>query len=152
MLEADIAEQLAVHPDAHIFRSLPRSGMIRAAKLLAEIGDARGRFPTDASLASLAGACPSTRQSGRHHVVTFRWACNKKLRDAVMDFAGDSRHASPWAAAIYDRHRAANKSHQHAVRILARAWLRVIWRCWQDGVAYDPSHHGGAQTHLAKAA
>jgi transposase len=81
--------------------------MIRAAKLLVEIGDARGRFPTDASLASLAGACPSTRQSGRHHVVTFRWACDKKLRDAVMDFAGDSRHASPWAAAIYDRHRAA---------------------------------------------
>lgn len=152
VLEADIAEQLAVHPDAHIFCSLPRSGMIRAAKLLVEIGDARGRFPTDASLAALAGACPSTRQSGRHHVVTFRWACDKKLRDAVMDFAGDSRHASPWAAAIYDRHRAAKKSHQHAVRILARAWLRVIWRCWQDGAAYDPALHGGAQAHLAKAA
>lgn len=152
MLETDIAEQLAVHPDAHIFRSLPRCQVIRAAKLLVEIGDARGRFPTDTSLASLAGACPSTRQSGRHHVVTFRWACDKKLRNAVMDFAGDSRHASPWAAAIYDRHRAANKTHQHAVRILARAWLRVIWRCWQDGVAYDPALHGGAQAHLAKAA
>lgn len=151
-LEADIAEQLAVHPDAHIFTSLPRSGKVRAAKLLVEIGDARGRFPTDASLAALAGACPSTRQSGRHHVVTFRWACNKKLRDAVMDFAGDSRHASPWAAAIYDRHRAQKKSHQHTVRILARAWLRVIWRCWQDGVAYDPTLHGGAQAHLATAA
>jgi transposase len=152
LLEADIAEQLAVHPDAHIFQSLPRAGMIRAAKLLVEIGDARGRFPTDASLASLAGACPSTRQSGRHHVVTFRWACDKKLRDAVMDFAGDSRHASPWAAAIYDRHRAAQKSHPHAVRILARAWLRVIWRCWQDGIAYDHTLHRGAQAHLAKAA
>lgn len=152
VLEADIAEQLAVHPDAHIFRSLPRSGMIRAAKLLVEIGDARGRFPTDASLAALAGACPSTRQSGRHHVVTFRWACDKKLRDAVMDFAGDSRRASLWAAAIYDRHIAKGKTHQHAVRILARAWLRVIWRCWQDGVAYDPTLHGGAQPYLTKAA
>lgn len=152
VLEAEIAEQLAVHPDAHIFTSLPRSGKVRAAKLLVEIGDARGRFPTDAALAALAGACPSTRQSGRHHVVTFRWACDKKLRDAVMDFAGDSRHASPWAAAIYDRHRAQKKSHQHAVRILARAWLRVIWRCWQDGVAYDPTLHGGAQAHHATAA
>jgi transposase len=152
VLEADIAEQLAVHPDAHIFRSLPRSGMVRAAKLLAEIGDARGRFPTEASLAALAGACPSTRQSGRHQVVTFRWACDKKLRNALMDFAGDSRHASQWAATIYDRHRAAGKTHQHAVRILARAWLRVIWRCWQDGVAYDPTLHGGAKAHLAMAA
>jgi transposase len=149
VLEADIAEQLATHPDAHIFRSLPRCQVIRAAKLLVEIGDARGRFPTDASLAALAGACPSTRQSGRYHVVTFRWACDKKLRNAVMDFAGDSRHASPWAAAIYDRHRAANKTHQHAVRILARAWLRVIWRCWQDGVAYDAALHRGAQTPAA---
>jgi hypothetical protein len=30
------------------------------------------------------------------------------------------------------------------VRILARAWIRVIWRLWQDGVAYDPTKHRGA--------
>jgi len=148
VLETHIAEQLIGHPDAHIFTSLPRSGMIRAAKLLVEIGDARGKLPTEASLAALAGACPSTRQSGKHHIVTFRWACNTKLRDAVMDFAADSRRASPWAAAIYDRHRAAGKTHQHATRILARAWLRVIWRCWQDGVAYDPTTHRGARQLL----
>jgi transposase len=147
-LEAQIREQLALHPDAHTFTSLPRSGRIRAAKLLVEIGDARGRFPTDASLAALAGAAPSTRQSGRHHVVTFRWACDKKLRDAVTDFAADSRRASPWAAAIYNRHTAAGKTHQHATRILARAWLRVIWRCWQDRVAYDPTKHTGARPFL----
>jgi hypothetical protein len=147
-LDAQIREQLATHPDAHIFTSLPRSGQVRAAKLLVEIGDARGRFPTEASLAALAGAAPSTRQSGRHHVVTFRWACDKTLRAAVIDFAADSRRASPWAAAIYDRHRAAGKTHQHATRILARAWLRVIWRCWQDNVAYDPAKHRGAHVFL----
>jgi len=150
--EAQISEQLALHPDSHIFTSLPRSGQVRAAKLLVEIGDARGRFPTEAALAALAGAAPSTRQSGRHHVVTFRWACDKKLRDAVIDFAADSRRASPWAAAIYQRHTAAGKTHQHASRILARAWLRVIWRCWQDGVAYDPAQHGGAQRLLNQTA
>jgi transposase len=152
VLEAEIAEQLAAHPDTHIFTSLPRSGKIRAAKLLAEIGDARGRYPTADALAALAGACPSTRASGRHHVVSFRWACDKKLRDAVMDFAGDSRHASPWAAAIYNRHRANGKTHQHTTRILARAWLRVIWRCWQDGNAYDPTRHGGARQLIQAAA
>nr|WP_274388395.1 transposase [Salsipaludibacter albus] len=152
VLERDLADQLADHPDAHIFTSLPRVKVVRATKLLAEIGDARGRFPTEASLAALAGACPSTRQSGRRHVVTFRWACDKKLRAAVMDFADGSRHGSPWAAAIYDRHRAMHKSHQHAVRILARAWLRVIWRCWQDHTAYDPTRHGNAKAHLTTAA
>ncbi|MDP8932504.1 MAG: IS110 family transposase, partial [Actinomycetota bacterium] len=62
------------------------------------------------------------------------------------------RKASPWAAAIYHRHIADNKTHQHATRILARAWLRVIWRCWQDRVAYDPALHRGAQRHLTQAA
>jgi transposase len=31
-------------------------------------------------------------------VVKFGWACDKKLRNALIDFADDSRHASPWAA------------------------------------------------------
>ncbi|WP_353952153.1 transposase [Knoellia sp. S7-12] len=53
-LEDQIADQLATHPDAEIFTSLPRSGTVRAARLLAEIGDARGRFPTPESLACLA--------------------------------------------------------------------------------------------------
>ena len=44
-LEAHIAAQLADHADGHIFTSLPRSGTIRAARLLTEIGDCRARFP-----------------------------------------------------------------------------------------------------------
>ena len=44
-LEHQIADQLAHHPDAAVFTSLPKAGTVRAARLLAEIGDARGRFP-----------------------------------------------------------------------------------------------------------
>ena len=94
-LSEEIGEQLAVHADAQIFTSLPRSGTVRAARLLAEIGDCRARFPTPESLACLAGVAPSTRQSGKVRTVGFRWACDKQLRDAVTDFAGDSRHANP---------------------------------------------------------
>jgi transposase len=54
-LDGQIAEQLAAHPDAEIFTSLPRSGTVRAARLLAEIGDARGRYPTPEAL-----TCPVT--------------------------------------------------------------------------------------------
>jgi transposase len=129
-LEGRIAEQLELHPDGAIFRSLPRAGQIRAAGLLAEIGDVRERFPTPESLACLAGAAPSTRQSGQHRAVTFRFACDKKLREVLVDFAEDSRFANPWAAEVYARARARNKTHPHAGRILARAWVYVIWRCW----------------------
>jgi len=147
-LATSIAEQLDVHPDAKIFTSLPRSGSVRAARLLAEIGDARGRFPTASSLACLAGVAPSTRQSGKVKAVTFRWGANKELRDALCDFAGDSRRANPWAADLYDRARARKCDHPHAVRILARAWANIIWRCWQDNTAYDPAEHGGLQRIL----
>jgi transposase len=147
-LSEQIGEQLARHADAHIFTSLPRSGTVRAARLLAEIGDCRARFPTPEALACLAGAAPSTRQSGKMRAVTFRWACDKQLRDAVTDFAGDSRRASPWADDLYNRARTRGHDHPHAVRILARAWLFVIWHCWQDGVAYDPARHRALQTLL----
>jgi transposase len=147
-LEAQIAEQLALHADAHIFTSLPRSGTVRAARLLAEIGDCRARFPTPEALICLAGVAPSTRKSGKVRYVEFRWAADKQLRDAVCDFAGDSRRASPWAAQLYHDAIARGKDHPHAVRILARAWLYVIWHCWHHGVPYDPARHKALQRVL----
>jgi transposase len=144
-LEAEIAGQLEAHPDAQVFTSLPRAGSLRAARLLAEIGDCRSRFPDPESLAGLAGVAPVTRQSGKYLSVGFRWAVNRQLRDAVCDFAGDSRHANAWAAALYDAARARGKDHPHAVRIIARAWIYVIWRCWQEGTAYDPAKHRALQ-------
>lgn len=147
-LETQISDQLDAHADAHIFTSLPRSGCVRAARLLAEIGDCRARFPTPDSLACLAGVAPSTRQSGKIRAVGFRWACDKQLRDAVTDFAGDSRHANPWAADLYNRARTRGHDHPHAVRILARAWLYVIWHLWQGHTAYNPTKHHALQRLL----
>jgi len=147
-LADSIDAQMAAHPDAVIFQSLPRSGTVRAARLLAEIGDARGRFPTRDSLTCLAGVAPSTRQSGKVKAVTFRWGADRQLRDALCDFAGDSRRASPWAADLYDKAIARGCDHPHAVRILARAWAHVIWRCWQDHAPYDPATHNSLQTLL----
>jgi transposase len=150
ILDKQIATQLAEHADAHIFTSLPRSGTVRAARLLAEIGDCRARFPSPEALISLAGMAPSTRQSGKTRIVGFRWSCDKNLRDAVCDFANDSRHANPWAADIYNRAIARKKKHPHAVRILARAWLYVIWHCWQNNTAYDPANHRALQALLTQ--
>ena len=144
-LAGSIEAQLAAHPDETIFTSLPRAGRVRAARLLAEIGDCRAKFPTPDSLSCLAGVAPSTRQSGKIRAVGFRWACDKQLRDAVCDLAGDSRRANPWAAHLYDKARARGHDHPHAVRILARAWLTIIWHCWQAHAPYDPTQHRALQ-------
>src|SRR5712691_12106802 len=53
-----------------------------------------------------------------------------------------------WATDPCNRARGRGHDHPHAVRILARAWLFVIWHCWQDGVAYDPARHRALQTLL----
>ena len=144
-LQAEIIERLELHTDRQIFVHLPKAGHgVRAARLLAEIGDVRARFPDEEALAALSGVAPVTRASGKTRSVGFRWACDKQLRDALIDFADDSRHASPWAAKVYADALARTRRHPHAVRILARAWVRVIWRIWQDHTSYDPAKHRGA--------
>jgi hypothetical protein len=149
-LEAEIIERLEVHADAKVFTSPaqgrprgPRRGAARRVRRRARPLPHRG-------LPGRPGrAAPVTITSGNRRVVKFRWACDKKLRNALIDFADDSRHASPWAARVYADALARTGRHPHAVRILARAWIRVIWRIWQDGVAYDPAKHRGAVRLLA---
>jgi transposase len=143
-LDRSVAAHLGEHPDGPIFTSLPRSGQINAAQVLAEWGDVREAYDHPDAVAALAGVTPVTKESGKHRAVHFRWACNKRFRRAITTYADNSRHASPWAAKIYNDARAAGKDHPHAIRILARAWTRVIWRCWHDRTPYDPTHHGAA--------
>ncbi len=144
-LDRSAAARLGEHPDGAIFTSLPRSGQISAAQMLAEWGDCRQAYEHPDSVAALAGVTPVTRQSGKYRSVDFRWACNKRFRQAMTAFADNSRHASPWAAQIYAGAIAGGKDHPHAIRVLARAWIRVIYRCWLDGVPYDPARHGAAR-------
>ena len=143
-LDRSATTHLGEHPDGEIFTSLPRSGQINAAQMLAEWGDCRQAYDGPDSVAALAGCTPVTKESGKHRAVHFRWACNKRFRQAMTTFADNSRHASPWAAQIYDSARASGKDHPHAIRILARAWIRVIWPCWLNHTPYDPARHGAA--------
>lgn len=147
--EALIAQLLAQHPDGALLQSFPRTGSVNAAQILAELGEDRSRFTRFEHLAAEAGVAPVTSQSGKHRGVYFRTACNKRLRTAVTTWADNSRHASAWAASVYKSARARACDHPHAVRILARAWLRVLWRCWKDATHYDPQQHGRALPFLA---
>lgn len=142
-LDRSAAAHLHEHPDGEVFTSFPRAGLVTAAQIRAELAEPSAYTGPEA-IAALAGLVPVTRASGTHHAVSFRWACTKRLRVALTTVADNSRHASPWAADIYRRARASGKDHPHAVRILARCWVRVIWRCWIDQQPYDPTHHGGA--------
>ena len=143
-LDTQIRERLATHPDAAIFAPLfrDRRTAICPATLIAELGDCRGRYPTEAAMAADAGMSPVALESGKLRVATFRRACDKRLRLAVATLADSTRHWHPWAKEVYRRARARGQDHPHAIRTLGRAWIRVLWRCWRDRVPYDITRHG----------
>jgi transposase len=136
-----IAAALERHPYAPLLAALPRVGTINLAQIIGEIGPILERTTGPAQLAAETGAAPVTRASGKTRTVSFRHAVNRRARQALITFADNSRHASPWAASIYTHARARGKRHPHAIRILARAWLRVIWACWRDDTPYNPALH-----------
>ena len=94
-LDRSAAARLGEHPDGEIFTSLPRSGQINAAQMLAEWGDARQAYEHPDSVAALAGCTPVTKESGKHRAVHFRWACNKRFRRAMTIFADNSLARQP---------------------------------------------------------
>jgi transposase len=151
-LTSQIRGAIHAHPDGPIFLSLFRDpkSVITAAGLLAEIGDNRHRYPTRDSLAADAGMAPVAIESGKRRTAAFRWACDKRLRNHLAVLADSTRHWHPWAHHTYQQAIDRGKDHPHAIRILGRAWTRIIWRCWQTNTPYDPTQHTALQRHLAQ--
>lgn len=147
-LDRAIAASLDQHAKAQLLQPLPRVGTINLGQLVAEVGPLLDRTTSADQAAALCGAVPVTKRSGQQRAVTFRYATNTKARKALTLYADNSRRASPWAERIYREARARGCRHAHAVRILARAWLRVIWACWHTNSAYDPARRHGRDRHL----
>lgn len=137
--DAAIADAVARHPDAAVFSSLPGAGPVTVATLIAEIGEDRSRFPTPGSLLAEAGLAPVTRQSGSSRRVVFRYAANHHLRAVWNQWMLTAIRISPWTREAYDAARARGHSHNRAFRSVGARWGRILWRCWQDRAAYDPS-------------
>ena len=150
-LTSEIRAALSDHADGATFRSLFRDPKtaVCPASMLAEMGDCRDRYATIAALAADGGQAPVAVESGKSKRARFRWACDHRLRDAIATMADTSRHHNPWAADIYNRARARGATHQHAIRILGRAWCGVIWRIWHDHDVYDPNRHRALQRLLS---
>jgi transposase len=146
---AKIEHRLREFRDGEIVQSFPGSGGVTAAMILAKLGSDRERFQTAEQLAAVAGVTPVTYASGKRQGVGFRWACDHELREALTCLADNSRKRSPWARDMYQRARARGCDHSHATRILARAWARVLWRCWRDRTTYDPARHAQAARFAA---
>jgi len=144
-LELHLEAALAAHPKTVLLKALPRVAIVSLAALIAEIGPLIERCENPEQVAALCGAAPVTKASGKSRTVAFRYTANKPARVAITSFADNSRHSSAWAQDCYQRARSRGARHPHAIRILARGWVRVIWACWTTDIAYDPTRHHAEQ-------
>jgi transposase len=132
-----ITEAFRQHPDHDVFGSLPGAKATLGPRLLAEIGSVRAEYPDADALMCQAGVSPVSYQSGKVSQCRLRRACNKVLRYTVHLWANSSRLTWAWAQAYYAHKRAAGQSHASALRCLGKRWLKILWRLWQNGEAYD---------------
>ena len=145
-LDRSMGAILLGHAKAALLAPLPRIGKVNLAQVVAEVGPILDRSADVAHACAEAGASPVTKASGKNKGATFRWAANTRARDALATFADNSRHQSPWAARLYAQARGRGHRHPHAIRVLMRAWVRVMWACWHTNTAYDPNRHGAERT------
>jgi transposase len=151
-LDRAMGALLLEHTKTHLLAPMPRIGEINLAQIIGELGPILDRALDVEHACAEAGAAPVTKESGKGRAVNFRWAANTKARQALSIFADNSRHASPWAAQLYTNARQRGARHPHAIRILMRAWLRVIWACWHTNTTYNPQLHGAERKLAEKAA
>jgi transposase len=136
-LGAVVGEHFGRHRDAEIYVSLPGLGLILAARILGEFGDAPDRYTDAKARKNYAGTAPITRASGTKKVVLARYARNRRLGDALQQWAFCSMRGSPGATAYYQQLRARNIGHQAALRQLANRLVGILHGCLKTHTAYD---------------
>jgi transposase len=140
-LDRKIEEAAGAHPDFFIFQSLPGAGAALAPRLLAALGSQRDRYDNAHEVQKHSGIATVTEASGKKKWVHFRWACAQFLRQSFHEWAGHTIGHSVWARAYYQQQRQRGKDHHVAVRALAFKWIRIVFRCWKDRVAYDENKY-----------
>ena len=103
----------------------------------AAFGSQRERYRNAAEVQTLSGIAPLTESSGKSSWIHFRFACSKFVRQSFHEWAAQSIPKSQWARAYYELQCRRGKKHHAAVRALAFKWIRIIFRCWKERVAYD---------------
>jgi transposase len=134
------------HSDIAIVRSMPGIGTRVAARILAE-----GSQPlVDRAyhvLRACMGIAPVTKQSGKRRLVSMRYGCNLRLRNAAYHWARSGAQNDPASRAYYQRLRARGHSHGRSLRSVADRLLRILMTLLSRGQIFDPSH--GQQSPLS---
>ena len=150
-LETSLAEHFETHPDADIYRSLPGLGVVLGARVLGEFGDDPNRYTDAKSRRNYAGTSPLTVASGKKRAVLARHVRNRRLYDAIDQWALGAINNSPGARAFYDQHRAAGDLHHQALRALGNRLVGILHGCLRHRTLYS-EHTAWAHRQTTQAA
>jgi transposase len=150
-LETSLAAHFETHPDADIYRSLPGLGVVLGARVLGEFGDDPNRYTDAKSRRNYAGTSPLTVASGKKRAVLARHVRNRRLYDAIDQWALGAINNSPGARAFYDQHRAAGDLHHQALRALGNRLVGILHGCLRHHTLYS-EHTAWAHRQTTRAA
>jgi transposase len=136
-LERSLTDRFEQHPDADIYRSLPGLGVILGARALGEFGDDPDRYANSKSRKNYAGTSPLTVASGKKRAVLARHIRNRRLYDAIDQWAFCAISNSEGCRAYYDQRRTAGDLHHQALRALGNRLVGILHGCLQHRTLYN---------------
>ncbi|BCO33644.1 IS110 family transposase [Mycobacterium heckeshornense] len=136
-LETELAAHFEKHPDADIYLSLPGLGVVLGARVLGEFGDDPNRYTDAKSRKNYAGTSPLTVASGKKRAVLARHVRNRRLYDAIDQWAFCALSTSPGARSYYDHRRAAGDLHHQALRALGNRLVGILHGCLRHRTIYN---------------
>jgi transposase len=148
-LETTLTQNFETHPDADIYLSLPGLGVILGARVLGEFGDDPNRYTDAKSRKNYAATSPLTIASGKKRAVLARHVRNRRLYDAIDQWAFCALTNSPGARAFYDQHRAAQQPHHQALRALGNRLVGILHGCLRHKQPYDEHTAWAHRTPIA---
>ncbi len=151
-LEKSLQDRFRQHPDAVIYHSQPGLGTVLGARALGEFGDDPERYTSAKSRRNYAGTSPITVASGRKHAVVARHIRNRRLYDALDQWAFCSLNNSPGAQEFYTQRRAAGDLHHQALRALANRLVGILHGCLKHRTTYNEHTAWAHRTALDQAA
>jgi transposase len=125
--------------DVVILRSMPGLARIVLAVLISEAWQPLRRRDYHV-LRCLSGVAPVTRRSGKSCVVVRRYACNRRLANALYHWARVATQHDEISRQRYAALRARGHSHGRALRTVADRLLSVACTLLERQTAFDPAY------------